>query len=766
MTPCVSAEPAAGTSRPHRRETDGAVTVLMAITTILILSLILVSLESARQQGAVAMFRMNLQTASESVLGEYYAPLFDDYGLYGLYDVDIEEEIRSYLSISGRPDQSVSGSSAGESKSYYSYAYDISEVALTKTVTLLHGGGAICKNQMIEEGAVSGIQELAELLLNAVKLLQETEQTAEALETQQKVQQELAVFEEKMLALAQQIDGIKTDASGVVFRDDGSPDTVTSFVKRAIPGEVSQASVHMNNSVFYEQLKPQYDNVRTLADELLFGVMELPDEEEIAVVDENTLRAYVFLLTAVHDSFLGARGAIPVLEELIKLQDRFRPMVTEFEKYMESCQSLIDEDMYKSLEETLRILKSYVGAEDGGKTYDFAGMKETLEKNIDLLLPIYEMMKTFPQTTQEWKNLRRVNLMILDYSIDGLELDYSSVKKSTAGDSSFWQTVKNLLTHGVVGGVYPSDESLSSATLYWEKDLPSSSVEEDVRTLYVYPDLSDDGAVSVDLLKELLRGNFLKKMLNRLADGVVAISEKLLLIAYFSTHMSNYLDEEPEGVMHYEQEYLLYGKTGDANNQRSATLSILGIRVLMNIVHVFSDSVKKAEALAVASEFLAAMPFPLLVKVVQTVIMVIWAIQNAYLETAEILQGKQVPLLVTTGSFQLSLSNSLLMSRDKRIEIAKEYKPPEGLKLGYNHYLMLFMLLRDSDTMTGRALDLIQVNIRAGYDEDFLIKKCVYGFEVSAVAEVSPLYTIVSFGDTDDEGISAYSIPGNCAVSY
>ena len=65
MTPCASAVSAAGMSRPCRRETDGAVTVLMAITTILIFSLILVSLESARQQGAVSMLRMNVQTAAE-----------------------------------------------------------------------------------------------------------------------------------------------------------------------------------------------------------------------------------------------------------------------------------------------------------------------------------------------------------------------------------------------------------------------------------------------------------------------------------------------------------------------------------------------------------------------------------------------------------------------------------------------------------------------------------------------------------------------------
>lgn len=748
-------------------ETDGAVTVLMAVVTILIFSLILVSLESVRQQAAVAMLRMNVQTAAESVLGDYYAPLFDDYGLYGLYDVDIATEIRSYLETSGRPEQAASGNRPGESSSYYSYAYDISEVALQSSVNLLHGGGAICKNQMIEEGAVSGIQELAELLLNAVKLLKDTEQTAAALEEQQKVQLELAAFDEKLLALMQVLDGLKTDDTGVVFRSNGQPETVTSFVKRSVPGEVTQASVRMNNATFYELLRPYYMDINGLAAELSAGVSALANSGDgNAVIDENIVRVYALLYGAAHDSYIGARDALPILDELIALQDRLRPMVTQFEQYMTNCQSLLGEDMYKSLEETMQILKTYVGAKDDGKAYDFKGMKETLQRNVELLLPVSEKMAMIPSTVQEWWKMTAIREMIKGYSIEGLELDYSSIKKSTAGDSSFWETVKSLITNGITGGVYSSDVELSSSTLFWEKDLPSASVEGDLRTLYVYPDLSEDGALSVDTLKKLLKGNFLKLMLDRLADGVVDLSEKLLLISYYATHMSNYLDEAPQGVMHYEQEYLLFGHADDAKNQRSATLAILGVRVLMNVIHVFTDSAKKAEALAVAAEFLSAAPLPALIAVVKTLILVIWAIQNAYLETAEILLGKQVPLLVTTGSFQLSLSNSILMSRDRRIQIAEDYKPPEGLKFGYNHYLLLFMLLRKSDTMTGRALDLIQVNIRARYDDDFLVKRCIYGFEASVTAEMSPLYTVVSFGNPEADGISAYSIQETCAISY
>ena len=766
MTPCVYAEVCtAGMRRSRLRETDGAVTILMTVVTVLILSLILVSLESARQQGAVAMLHLQVQTAAESVLGEYYAPLFDRYGLYGLYDVDIVTEIQDCLETSGRPEQSGSYGSSDEDRSYYSYAFDVSEVALTKTVKLLDGGGAICRNQMIEEGAISGVQELAELLLRSVKMLKESEQSVEALEEQQKVQRELAAFDSKLLQLTQLIDGIQTDSSGVVFQDDGKPAAVATFVKRAVTSPPTASSVKVNNEMFFERMEPVYTDVITLSGEFCHRIQYLADAGG-EVTDPVVRLAFSRLFAAARESLFASQEAIPIIDELISMQDRFRPMVTSFETYLTNCEALIDEDIYKSMQETLRILKGYVGAKDGVKTYDFAKMKTTLQRNIEVLQPIYEKMLNPPIDVSDWHALGGLDRMFSGYSLEGLELDYSTVRKSTADNTSFWAKVKSIVTNGITGGAYDPDVELSTASIRWEPELPSTFVEEDVRSLYVFPGLVEDGSLSVSLLQELMKGNLLHAMLNRVANGVEELSEKLLLIAYFTTHMTNFRDESPQGVLHYEQEYLLFGKYRDDQNQRSATLAILGIRALMNIVHVLTDAGKQAETLAVASELLAAVPFPLAIKVVQYLIAVVWAIQNAYLETAEILLGKEVPLVVTTGSFQLSLSGSVLLSREKRIEIAKEYQPPEGLKLGYTHYLLLFMLLRDSDTMVGRALDLIQTNIRAEYDEDFRIRDCVYGFEAGVTAEVAALYTSFSFGGTGLDRITSYTIQEECALSY
>lgn len=750
--------------KPGFAETEGTVTILMTFVTVLILSLILVSLESARQQGAVAVLRMNVQTAAESVLGEYYAPLFDDYGIYGLYDVDIAEEIQSYLETSGRPDREVSGSNPGEDKSCYSFAYDISEVALSRTVSLLHGGTAICRNQMIEEGAVSGIQELAEMLLRSVKLLKDSEGSLNAIEAQQKVQRELAAFDSKLLSLSQLIDGLKTDSSGVVFRENGLPETVPWFVKRALTVPVSQESVSMNNRSFYERLKPSYVNIAEISKEYSQKLDSIVASG--GKIDEEIIQLFSTLSLAVHDSYFATIDAIPILDDLIEMQDKLRPMITEFESFMKSCQTLIDDDIYKSLEETLRILKGYAGAKDGAKTYDFSGMRKRLKKNKEILEPVYELTKKIPNVLQNWQSVQKVKDMLSGYSVQGLKLDYSTVRKSTETNTSFWQKIKSIVTEGIVGGVYPSGETLSKTSIRWEPDLPSTIVEEDLQSLYVFPDLVEEGSLSVNLLQHLMDGNLLRSLLDRLAEGVVDLSEKLLLVAYFSTHMSNYTDTVHSGVMHYEQEYLLFGKYGDDQNQRSATLSILGIRVLMNILHVITDSTKQAEAMAVAAALLSAVPFEALIKIVQYLILVVWGIQNAYLETAEILQGKAVPLLVTAGSFQLSLTNAAAMSRDKRTQMAREYQPPAGFNLGYDHYLMIFMLLRDGDTMVGRALDLIQVNIRAKYDSKFLLRNCIYGFEADVTAEMDALYTVFSVSGTGVDRNMSYTIRESCALSY
>ena len=354
------------------------------------------------------------------------------------------------------------------------------------------------------------------------------------------------------------------------------------------------------------------------------------------------------------------------------------------------------------------------------------------------------------------------------YSIESLQLDYSKVKKSDSSNSGLWATIKSVITEGITGGVYGNDISLSDASIVWARGLPSGYTFGDFQNLCVIPGMSNEGSMDRSFLENVMDGNLLSSLLDRLADGIVDLSEKLLLITYFATHMTSFADpdEAAEGVLHYEQEYLLFGKSFDADNQRSATLSILGLRTIMNLIHVLVNGTKRSEALLVATEILALIPLPVLIKIAQYLILVVWAIQNAYLETAELLRGKAVPVLVTESTFQLSMADAFTMTRSRRINRAKEYQPPPGFRMKYEHYLWLLMLFKNSDTLTARALDIIQVNLQAGVDEKFRIENCIYGFGVEAEAMLPSLYTDLVPPQDGGTNVTSYTIREKCAVSY
>ena len=62
----------------------GSVTVFLSFTFLVIMSLVLVLLEGARSRAAAAIADMQLTTCVESLLGEYYRPLYEKYSVFGI----------------------------------------------------------------------------------------------------------------------------------------------------------------------------------------------------------------------------------------------------------------------------------------------------------------------------------------------------------------------------------------------------------------------------------------------------------------------------------------------------------------------------------------------------------------------------------------------------------------------------------------------------------------------------------------------------------
>ncbi len=750
-----------------KRGAEGAITVFSAFVLFLILSLVLVSLESARQQGATTLVQMNMNTAMESVLGEYYAPLYEEYDMYGLFGIDVEERMRTYMEATAQPQKHLPDSYVGSRASYYSFAYEISNVRLQKATYLTDGGGALCKLQMIEAGLYCGIEAVAEELLEAVSLLEEMDETLHVLEKKVAVEEQLTAIDEAILRLMPCLDGISTGEDGVVFDKDGNACVEDFFAKQLTPANPTAEAVRVNNPSLYRRLVRKYVDGEAYLKRMLMLADGMNTEN--ATERSAQLRGEQGLLQAiVHSTLAGTEEALTIIEELRRLQEQLQPTVSGYGAVLESAESLVEEGMYASLTEAYERMKSYVGLSSQSAVYDFATMEKTLRENRQILLAMEELFVPIPAGVgkKDWENAYTAMAELWKgYSFEGLQLDYSAIRRTTASENSVLKSIKEHVLKGITAGLF-ADDSVMSERRIQEKELPSSIMDGEASDLFANLLPKEGQHINMEFVRELLSGKGLSRMLGLLADGAEALAEKLLLLVYIKEHFPAYIDGAEKGALLYQQEYLLFGEDSDEANVRAAAMCILGLRLLMNVIHTFTSAEKSAVAFEFATAITASVGLPFLAGPVQYVLQFLWALQNAQIETTALLLGKKIPMLVRRESFCVSFEEILTLTKEKRMERAGSCPESGGVSPGYAEYLLIFMLLRDEEVLVARAMDMIQCNLRLYYNPSFELQKCIYGFEASCDASLPTLYTRISFGGYKANANGYFSITTEGATAY
>jgi len=106
-----------------------------------------------------------------------------------------------------------------------------------------------------------------------------------------------------------------------------------------------------------------------------------------------------------------------------------------------------------------------------------------------------------------------------------------------------------------------------------------------------------------------------------------------------------------------EVEYILFGNSSEKANIESVKRSIFAIRLLFNLLHVYTDPGKVATALSLATAIAGWTIFG--VPVVQNFILIAWAGMESYVDTDFLLKGKSVPLIKTSSSWYLGADNAI-----------------------------------------------------------------------------------------------------------
>ena len=218
--------------------------------------------------------------------------------------------------------------------------------------------------------------------------------------------------------------------------------------------------------------------------------------------------------------------------------------------------------------------------------------------------------------------------------------------------------------------------------------------------------------------------------------------EKFAFQEYLLRYMGRYGDEREGDALRYQIEYLVAGKESDVENLRSVANRLCLLREAANAMYLLSDTKKRQQIEFAAGLVCTLVMLPELTPLLEGAILLGWAYAESVYDVKSLLAGGKVPLLKDENSWHYSLGSALAGSLQDETQ--------DGDGLDYKDYLRIFMMIADTDTLTARAMNMVEADIRetpgnAGFRLDgcyAVVEACVrigsaYGYEYEIIRQSS-----------------------------
>lgn len=209
------------------------------------------------------------------------------------------------------------------------------------------------------------------------------------------------------------------------------------------------------------------------------------------------------------------------------------------------------------------------------------------------------------------------------------------------------------------------------------------------------------------------------------------LMDKIYFIAYLVEKFSYYTQEDAEGVLNYELEYLLGDGGSDYENLSVIAKKILAIREAVNVTYLLSDSEKMSLIKEISSALSALIAAPELSPVFEVLILGLWSYAESISDVKNLLSGGKVPLLKTKETWTTDLDSGF------GLEITTKSLAEQKNGMDYKQYLEILLLFVDNEQITYKSMDLIEMNIRkASGNEDFRMDGLAEDFLANLVFEI------------------------------
>ncbi len=247
------------------------------------------------------------------------------------------------------------------------------------------------------------------------------------------------------------------------------------------------------------------------------------------------------------------------------------------------------------------------------------------------------------------------------------------------------------------------------------------------------PDVSN----AIETLKQ-------KDVFDKLKDKGIGTAGELMFIY---KNLDSHLKTAEKGQTYFtnEWEYIVHGKPDDMANYTSCRRKIFMIRNGLNLASLKGDPTKMSIISAAAA---AITPGPAALAT-EILLMELWAAAESEYDVQTLVQGGKVPVMKTGETWKTDLSiilngdklkNSLDEDALKNLNKNKadiinmdgaKSGSEDGYGNGYEDYILLLMFLVNENTRVLRTMDLVQINMKYRYYEDFNFAEYYTGLSFS-----------------------------------
>lgn len=242
---------------------------------------------------------------------------------------------------------------------------------------------------------------------------------------------------------------------------------------------------------------------------------------------------------------------------------------------------------------------------------------------------------------------------------------------------------------------------------------PTSALEEKRRLGLLRLVTEDESKLSHNILNvESLIGSRLEKgqinsgnMIQKDLSAMRQLTERFFFQEYLLEYMGRYGKENEEDTLRYQIEYLIAGNAGDVDNLRSVVNRLFLIREAANAIYLRTDETKYNEIKAAAGLVCALILLPELTTLLEGAIILGWAFAESVYDVKSLLAGGRIPLMKDKDSWHYGLGSAL------KGDLQDEDKGGDGLS--YEDYLRIMMMLTGKETITMRAMNMVEADIRS-----------------------------------------------------